>query len=53
MLFALLMTITRYFESVLKVTITYLLLGARESAFRNLKSIAECLADELINAAKV
>ncbi|RKP09932.1 ribosomal protein S7 domain-containing protein [Thamnocephalis sphaerospora] len=26
--------------------------GARESAFRNVKSIAECLADELINAAK-
>jgi small subunit ribosomal protein S5e len=26
--------------------------GARESAFRNLKSIAECLADEIINAAK-
>jgi len=27
--------------------------GARESAFRNLKSIQETLADELINAAKV
>ncbi len=27
--------------------------GARNSAFRNIKSIAECLADELINAAKV
>ncbi|VDN90853.1 unnamed protein product [Brugia pahangi] len=26
--------------------------GAREAAFRNIKSIAECLADELINAAK-
>ena len=26
--------------------------GARESAFRNMKTIAECLADELINAAK-
>ncbi|MBA0669358.1 hypothetical protein Goklo_000014, partial [Gossypium klotzschianum] len=26
--------------------------GARESAFRNIKSIAGCLADELINAAK-
>jgi small subunit ribosomal protein S5e len=25
--------------------------GARNTAFRNLKSIAECLADELINAA--
>lgn len=27
--------------------------GAREAAFRNIKSIAECLSDELINAAKV
>lgn len=27
-------------------------LGARESSFRNIKTIAECLADELINAAK-
>lgn len=27
--------------------------GARESAFRNVKTIAECLADELINASKV
>ncbi|KAI8827509.1 ribosomal protein S5 [Chytriomyces hyalinus] len=26
--------------------------GAREAAFRNSKTIAECLADELINAAK-
>uniref|UniRef100_A0A8C2PER8 Small ribosomal subunit protein uS7 n=1 Tax=Capra hircus TaxID=9925 RepID=A0A8C2PER8_CAPHI len=26
--------------------------GAREAAFRNIKTIAECLADELINAAK-
>jgi len=26
--------------------------GARESAFRNLKSISECLTEELINAAK-
>ena len=26
--------------------------GARQSAFRNIKSIAECLADELINASK-
>lgn len=25
--------------------------GARNTAFRNIKSIAECLADELINAA--
>ncbi|KAF8367986.1 hypothetical protein PRIPAC_85815, partial [Pristionchus pacificus] len=26
--------------------------GAREAVFRNIKTIAECLADELINAAK-
>ncbi len=26
--------------------------GARESAFKNLKSMPECLADELVNAAK-
>ena len=26
--------------------------GARENAFRNLKTISECLADELVNAAK-
>ncbi|XP_030563695.1 40S ribosomal protein S5 [Drosophila novamexicana] len=26
--------------------------GAREAAFRNIKTIAECLADEMINAAK-
>lgn len=26
--------------------------GARESAFRNIKTIAECLADEIINASK-
>ena len=26
--------------------------GSREAAFRNTKSVAECLADELINAAK-
>ena len=27
--------------------------GSRESAFRSLKSISECLADEIINASKV
>lgn len=27
--------------------------GAREASFRNIKSIAECLSDELINASKV
>ncbi|TDG49542.1 hypothetical protein AWZ03_004033 [Drosophila navojoa] len=26
--------------------------GAREAAFRNIKTVAECLADEMINAAK-
>lgn len=33
-------------------SISLLTTGTRESAFRNVKSIAECLADELINAAK-
>ena len=37
-----------YFDQV-SVTQTT---GAREASFRNIKSIAECLADELINAAK-
>lgn len=32
--------------------ISLLTIGARESAFRNVKTIAECLAEELINAAK-
>jgi small subunit ribosomal protein S5e len=32
--------------------IALLTIGAREAAFRNVKSIAECLAEELINAAK-
>ncbi|CAK1361008.1 unnamed protein product [Cercospora beticola] len=32
--------------------IALLTIGAREAAFRNIKSIAECLAEELINAAK-
>ncbi len=27
--------------------------GAREASFRNIKTIAECLADEIMNAAKV
>lgn len=26
--------------------------GAREAAFRNIKTVAECLADEIMNAAK-
>jgi small subunit ribosomal protein S5e len=34
------------------LSIALLTTGARESAFRNTKSIAECLADEVINAAK-
>eukprot|EP00055_Hartaetosiga_balthica_P005075 m.14351 g.14351 ORF g.14351 m.14351 type:complete len:221 (+) comp4288_c0_seq1:250-912(+) len=33
--------------------ISLLCTGARNAAFRNIKSIAECLADELINASKV
>ena len=33
--------------------IFWLTSGARKAAFRNLKTISECLADELINAAKV
>lgn len=33
-------------------SISLLTTGTRESAFRNVKSVAECLADELINAAK-
>ncbi|KAI8306296.1 40S ribosomal protein S5 [Colletotrichum sp. SAR11_59] len=32
--------------------ISLLTTGAREASFRNVKSIAECLAEELINAAK-
>jgi len=28
-------------------------LGARKAAFKNTKSIAECLADEIMNAAKL
>jgi len=32
--------------------IALITIGTRESAFRNVKSVAECLADELINAAK-
>ncbi|KAK1383514.1 Ribosomal protein 5B [Heracleum sosnowskyi] len=32
--------------------IYFLTTGARESAFRNVKTIVECLADELINVAK-
>ncbi|KAI5480369.1 40S ribosomal protein S5-1 [Pseudohyphozyma bogoriensis] len=33
-------------------SIALITIGVRESSFRNVKSIAECLADELINAAK-
>eukprot|EP01064_Diplonema_japonicum_P014304 TRINITY_DN218_c0_g1_i2.p2 TRINITY_DN218_c0_g1~~TRINITY_DN218_c0_g1_i2.p2 ORF type:complete len:191 (+),score=54.37 TRINITY_DN218_c0_g1_i2:60-632(+) len=32
--------------------IALLTTGAREASFRNIKSISECLADELVNAAK-
>jgi small subunit ribosomal protein S5e len=34
------------------IAIQLLTTGAREAAFKNVKSIAECLADELINASK-
>ena len=34
------------------VSITLITQGARQVAFRNVKSVAECLADEIINAAK-
>lgn len=34
------------------LSIHLLTTGTREAAFRNVKTIAECLADELINAAK-
>ncbi len=50
------MSFTAIQPSVFVVTIVVVfssLAGAREAAFRNIKSIAECLADELINAAKV
>jgi len=30
----------------------FLAIGAREASFRTMKTIAECLADELMNAAK-
>ncbi|KAJ2467169.1 ribosomal protein S5, partial [Coemansia sp. RSA 2337] len=32
--------------------IALLTIGTRQAAFRNVKTIAECLADELINAGK-
>jgi len=34
------------------IALFYMALGARRSAFRNPKSISECLADEIMNAAK-
>eukprot|EP01060_Flectonema_neradi_P005984 TRINITY_DN13_c0_g1_i6.p1 TRINITY_DN13_c0_g1~~TRINITY_DN13_c0_g1_i6.p1 ORF type:complete len:195 (+),score=49.88 TRINITY_DN13_c0_g1_i6:54-638(+) len=34
------------------VAIALLTAGARKASFRNIKSISECLADELVNAAK-
>jgi small subunit ribosomal protein S5e len=34
------------------VAITMLVQGAREAAFRKIKSLAECISDELVNAAK-
>merc|ERR1712230_149747 len=38
--------------TVRRQAIALLTIGAREAAFRNVKSVAECLAEELINAAK-
>jgi small subunit ribosomal protein S5e len=32
--------------------ITLITTGAREASFRNIKSVSECLADEIINAGK-
>ena len=40
------------FKRLYSQAIWLLCTGAREAAFRNIKSIAECLSDELINAAK-
>jgi len=34
------------------IAITFLVQGARDAAFRKIKSLAECISDELINAAK-
>jgi ribosomal protein S7 len=50
--FKLRITSTSYRASSLLQAIYLLTTGAREAAFRNIKTIAECLADELINAAK-
>ena len=45
--------ILRFSISIISFQAIWLLCtGAREAAFRNIKTIAECLADELINAAK-
>merc|ERR1711900_90893 len=38
--------------TVRRQAVDLLTIGAREAAFRNVKSVAECLAEELINAAK-
>ena len=45
--------VARYLTPRLPQSATFLLYQAREASFRNIKTIAECLADELINAAKV
>ena len=42
----------KLFLKMFSQAIWLLCTGAREAAFRNIKTIAECLADELINAAK-
>lgn len=33
-------------------SIYFMAIGARDASFRNVKTIAECLADEIVNAAK-
>ena len=34
------------------IAIHLIVMGARETAFKSIKSISECLADELINASR-
>ena len=34
------------------IALFFMALGARKASFKNPKSIAECLADEIMNAAK-
>jgi ribosomal protein S7 len=43
---------TTFHPQLLCQAVWLLTTGSREAAFRNIKTIAECLSDELINAAK-